>query len=325
MRRGLLSIRLIGAAMILSGIVACQFDADEAYYPFTQAAYLLYQGEENSETHLIQVKGTQSTWAWEEQWSPGPLLAMTGNATQLWLSMGNEIIELDLSSESLVQRIPLDSLQGHFLAVGRQELLVVDSNRQEMGFLPLDGGSIVRRSLEGQPTLTPAYFAEVFYLPLDSQRVLLYHELAYAPLNEVALSAPIQGISPDYVQSIACLLQFPGDSTLSIQSLDANTRRLAGPPRRIPWQQIQFSPFQVVRFGKEFTSNARLLGTKSVPSVLESVESYAFDFFENHSYYHNSAGLSRYDFRNRVRDSLLPLPYSGRLTTSHFYRAPNEP
>jgi hypothetical protein len=245
---------------------------------------------------------------------------MVGSGNSLWLSMGQELLEIDLEAGALRRRIPITDLSPHFLCLGREQLLIGDTVSNQIAFLSLKTEALIRRQLTDSLQAKATYLAQTFYLGIDSMQVLLYHETAFAPLTKVQLAAPLVQISRDYVQSVACLTQASGDSTLSISLIDANARMLIRPTQATDWNKIQYSPYSVANFGKEFTGPARLRNRQLAPSAFVRVDDYEFDFFEATYYYLAQDSLFQYGVRSQQRKGLAAV--KGQFQSAFFYIAP---
>lgn len=295
-------------------MTACRYDQDFDFVPKTQAAYMLML--ENGQQELRRISPTGNIDAeWGERLGLGNPTDIAGNGVELWLSRASqqELLLVNLDTETTEETFSLGELQAHYLTIGTQYLLLSDTINKQLGFFHLKKRKLTTISQDEIPRKA-VYRSAKFFLILGDQSVAIYSEEALTPFETLSFSRPVIDLALDNRFTTWVYMR---DSQIYRSAVSWNTHAVFGPEEQVAENKISYSPYRRANFGKEFLGLVFLADGRlsNFPNPL--ADDFAVDFFEAKTYFTYQDSLRLMEIFPRQFATFGP--FKGSIRNAYFY------
>lgn len=300
------------------GTVACEFDQDLPYLPQTRVAAFLLADSAGLPAEIRLIRENEVIPAWHRTLEPAIERPgdMVGAGPSLWLALPEQqqVLQVNLPKGEVQRTFSTEPLTPHVLCLGDGHLFMGDSLRQEIGVLDLEGHELIRRAVS-LPPRRALYRNKKFFVQLGERQMLIFHELAYAPLATHTTTKPVEDMQLDNGTRTVLYLREGGQTFRA--SIDYNTHALSEGAIAQELLKERLSPYKRATFGKAWLADVRL-GPDRFLAGMTGIRDFEVDFLEARVY------ALRHDSLFRV-----PLPEGspellgtaeGRFLRAHFYQ-----
>ncbi|MFN0204477.1 MAG: hypothetical protein ACKVTZ_23360 [Bacteroidia bacterium] len=319
--------------LFLLGLLACK--PQDRYILETKTAFFLAKDKQSGEKQLLSIsKNGANQLKLHEVWgiSSQNLGDMTGKDMLFWVSETNtnKLHFIDPTTQTIEKTISLGDISPTLICVGDRHLFIGDSVHQKIAFWNMKS-----EKLEGlQRVESKPLFAEwnsgKFYTAFADKTLAIYSEDIYSYRNKVSLSNPIVGLLLAVkLNELNLIIQTKNandsllESKLEVQAdnfLTANDIENAPKPY---YQKKRISPYSYAPFGKETTTDIRLLNQKlNLPSsakfLNQNISNFEMDFFDSEIYAQQNDSLKIYSLPQAAY--LQKFAYQGELLKGYYYR-----
>lgn len=300
MQRFSLLLILVSAFVLTS----CGWDDDRAYAIESRASFLIAESNASGLPTVwrYQAGVLQAGWNGDMGVADADFGGLAFKEGSLWLADvgASSILQIDPSSEDVVERIDGLPIRPHYFAIGERHILVGDTSSQQIAFIRRKNGEEVVIDLDAAPGRV-IYNNRLFFLQKGDSSLAIYDEWALTPRNSIDLPHPIQHLQFNRLRNAFTSMRDGNDDYLG--SVSGSTGLVSREADPVPYQKIRFTPYLEARFGSEWPDDLRLTDGELSSERLffpMSMTNFEADFFAAKLFYQSGDSLYFYDLATQT-------------------------
>lgn len=299
-------------------------DDDSLYAPKTQAAFFLVQDitDPNLRSIGVIVDSLDMVPDWQLQFglANADLADMAGYESTLWLSntTTNEILQIDLQSETLTKTYSTQGVTPDLMVQGEDYLLFADQSTHRMGFLNLKNEEIYFVEMDSAAVFLK-YNSGKYYI-VGNSWVSVFSETALTAISTEYTDTPIAQCVFNKTGDLVIMACANGDCKQYVVDGSGNIFTAASPQNR-NYQRIALSPFFKQQYGREHLEDLRWFEQtlNLEPIGATDVTWFGVDFFEGVTYFQTDSFGSMFSINMNTSGFDNHLGFRDALTIKDYY------